>query len=366
MERQKQIVKTSIIGIVTNLFLVGFKLAVGLIAGSIAIVLDAVNNLTDVLSSAVTIAGAKLAGRRPDKEHPYGHGRYEYLSALVVGAIVLVAGVMALIESIPKIFQPELADYSVASVIVIAGAVLTKIILGKYVKHKGEQLDSGSLVASGIDALWDAVLSFSTLVGIFVALWFKVSIDGYLGVLIAIFILRSSLEILGDALEDILGTTVDAGLAQEIKRVICNFPEVKGAYDLRLHNYGPNSLIGSVHIEVADTLTAKELHRLTREIAHCIFTEFGVLLTVGVYADNTTSEKHRQMRARLEEIISKTPEISSTHGFYVDDRDQTIFFDLEVPIEHYHTTGIDEKVVQQLKRVYPEYKYLVTLDIDME
>lgn len=366
MKRERKIIQTSLIGIATNVVLVGFKMAVGLISGSLAIVLDAVNNLTDVLSSVITIVGTKLANRRPDKEHPYGHGRYEYLSALMIGAIILTAGIMALVESVPKIFHPELADYSVASIIVISGAVLAKLILGRYVKRMGQKLDCGSLVASGVDALWDAVLSFSTLIGIFTAMWFQISIDGYLGVLIGIFILRSSIEILSEALGNILGTAVNPELAREIKQVIRDFPEVKGVYDLRLHNYGPNSLIGSVHIEVADSLTAKEIHRLTREIAHRIFTDFEVMLTVAVYAENASTKEHQAIRSELDRVIKEIAAVSNTHGFYVDDESKIIFFDLEVPIRYYHNSEVKEQVISKMQATYPDYQFLVTLDIDME
>ena len=162
-EREKVIVRTSVIGIAANVLLAAFKAAVGLAANSIAVVLDAVNNLTDALSSVITIIGAKLGGKAPDKEHPLGHGRYEYLSALVIAAIVLYAGITALVESVKKIIEPEAADYSVVALVIIAAAVVVKIILGRYVSAKGRQVNSGSLVASGKDALFDAVLSASVL-----------------------------------------------------------------------------------------------------------------------------------------------------------------------------------------------------------
>ena len=147
MNRQSAIVWTSIIGIVTNVILVGFKMGVGVIAGSIAIILDAVNNLTDVMSSVVTILGTKLATRRPDEGHPYGHGRLEYLTTLIVGVIILGTGVMAMLESFPKIFHPELADYSWATIVVVVAAIFVKLVLGIYVKRAGKRLDSSSLKA---------------------------------------------------------------------------------------------------------------------------------------------------------------------------------------------------------------------------
>lgn len=268
MNRQTAIVWTSIIGIITNVVLVGFKMFVGLLAGSIAIILDAVNNLTDVLSSVVTIIGTKLAMRCPDEGHPYGHGRIEYLTTLLVGVIILATGIMAMVESIPKIIHPELADYSWATIVVVVAGIIVKLLLGGYVRRAGKRFASSSLIASGLDALFDAALSFATLVGIIVTLIFQISIDGILGAIISLFIIKTSIEILSDASNEILGRTADRELMRKIKELICTFPEVSGAYDLMLHNYGPTELIGSVQIQVPDQLTAKEIHRLTQEIAH--------------------------------------------------------------------------------------------------
>ena len=161
MDRNKVIIRTSIIGIIANIFLAAFKAAVGLAANSIAVVLDAVNNLSDALSSIVTIIGTRLANKLPDRKHPLGHGRIEYLSAMLVSALVLYAGITALIESVKKIITPEEADYSMVSLIVIASAVIVKILLGRYVKAQGEKVNSGSLIASGSDATFDAILSAS-------------------------------------------------------------------------------------------------------------------------------------------------------------------------------------------------------------
>lgn len=248
MNREKSIVRASIIGIVSNVVLVGLKMLVGIIAGSIAIILYAVNNLTDILSSVVTIVGTKLANRRPDSGHPFGHGRSEYISALVVGIIIFLTGVMSFFESVPKVITPELADYSWATITVVVLAIIVKLALGIYIRRMGRKYDSRSLTASGMDALFDAILSFATLVGIAVTLILHISIDGILGIIISLFIIRTSFEIMLQASDDILGGTIDRELMRKIKQQICTFPEVSGAYDLMLHNYGPTDHIGSVQI----------------------------------------------------------------------------------------------------------------------
>lgn len=366
MNRQTAIVWTSIIGIITNVVLVGFKMFVGLLAGSIAIILDAVNNLTDVLSSVVTIIGTKLAARCPDEGHPYGHGRIEYLTTLLVGVIILTTGIMAMVESIPKIIHPELADYSWATIIVVVAAIVVKILLGSYVHHAGKRFASSSLKASGIDALFDAVLSFATLVGIGVTMIFHVSIDGILGALISLFIIKTSIEILFEASNEILGRTADRELMRKIKDLICAFSEVSGAYDLMLHNYGPTEMIGSVQIQVPDQLTAKDIHRLTQEIAHRVYAKYSVNLTIGIYAENSAEPAHREIREQVLNIVNLYPEIRQMHGLYIDDERKLITFDVVMPVQCARKTEIKNKVARELRKIFPEYRCLITIDIDLE
>ena len=203
--RESIILRTSFIGIGVNILLAGFKAVVGFSTNSIAILMDAVNNLSDVLSSIITVAGAKLADRNPDFEHPFGHGRYEYLSALVISLIIFYAGITALVESVKKILDPEIPEYTTVSLVLLVVAVIAKIILGRYVKARGKEADSGALVGSGSDALFDAVLSFSVLVAALVYLQWGIPLESYVGAFIACFILRSGYGLLRDTLNEILG-----------------------------------------------------------------------------------------------------------------------------------------------------------------
>ena len=193
VSRDQVIIRTSIIGIMTNVFLAAFKAFVGIVSHSIAVTLDAVNNLSDALSSIITIVGTKLAGKRPDKKHPLGHGRVEYLSAMIVSGIVLYAGITSAVESVKKIIHPEKAEYSTVSLIIIAVAIAVKLILGKYVKTQGEKVNSGSLVASGSDATFDAILSASVLASAIIFLATGISLEAWVGVVIAVFIIRSGI-----------------------------------------------------------------------------------------------------------------------------------------------------------------------------
>ena len=218
--RDAVIIRTSVIGIIANVLLAAFKAFIGLASNSIAIVMDAVNNISDAASSVITIVGTKLAGREPDKKHPFGYGRIEYLSAMIISVLVLYAGVTAFTESVKKILHPETPDYSVVSLVIVAVAVVVKILLGRYVKSVGEKVNSDSLVNSGEDATLDSIISAATLIAAVIYLIFHVSLEAWLGAMIAVVIIKSGIEMLRDTLSKILGERADAELAREIKKTL--------------------------------------------------------------------------------------------------------------------------------------------------
>ena len=361
MTRQEKIIKTSIIGIVVNLILVAFKAFVGIVTNSIAIILDAVNNLTDALSSIITIIGAKLANRPPDKNHPYGYGRIEYFSSVIIAVIVLWAGITAFMESWPKIFTPDVTNYSTVSLVIIAVAIVVKLALGRYVKSVGEDINSQALVASGSDALFDSILSLSTLVAALISIFFHISLEGILGVIISIVIIKASIDMIRETLDSMIGARVDSELSKKIKDSICELPEVYGAYDLSLHNYGPEEMQGSVHVEVDDSLTALKIHNLTRQISIKIYNEFSIILTVGIYARNN---KFDDIRNDLYEIASKYEEIIEIHGFIVYETQNLITFDMIVDFDA-DREKVKSRILKEIKQKHPQYTYQVIDDYDV-
>ena len=361
MTRQEKIIKTSIIGIVVNLILVAFKAFVGIVTNSIAITLDAVNNLTDALSSIITIIGAKLAHRPPDKNHPYGYGRIEYFSSVIIAVIVLWAGITAFMESWPKIFTPDVTNYSTVSLVIIAVAIVVKLALGRYVKSVGEYINSQALVASGSDALFDSILSLSTLVAALISIFFHISLEGILGVIISIVIIKASIDMIRETLDSMIGARVDSELSRKIKDSICELPEVYGAYDLSLHNYGPEEMQGSVHVEVDDSLTALEIHNLTRQISIKIYNEFSIILTVGIYARNN---KFDDIRNDLYEIASKYEEIIEIHGFIVYETQKLVTFDMIVDFDA-DREKVKSRILKEIEQKHPQYTYQVIDDYDV-
>ena len=363
--RDRAIVRTSVVGILANVFLATFKAAVGLTANSVAIVMDAVNNLSDAASSVITIVGTKLAGREPDQKHPFGYGRVEYLSAMVISLLVLYAGVTALAESVKRILVPEEPDYGAASLAIIAVAVVVKIVLGRYVKGVGERVGSGSLVNSGEDAMLDSAISASTLVAASVFLFFHVSLEPWLGAIIALVIIKSGLEMLQETLSSILGQRADAGLAREIKATVTSYPAVTGAYDLVLHDYGPNAHNGSVHIEVPDTLSADELDKLIRTITVDVAQRHNVILTaIGVYSVNTKDPEAVVARKKVAEIVRDHPDVIQMHGFYLDKDEKTLRFDIVVGFAAEDRNQVYRDIHEKAQREFPGYSLQITLDTD--
>ena len=364
-DREKTIVRTSIIGIIANVFLAGFKAVIGVISNSIAVTLDAVNNLSDALSSVITIIGAKLANKKPDKKHPLGYGRIEYLSALIVAAIVLYAGITALVESVKKIIHPEAADYSVVSLVIIAVAVIVKILLGRYVKAQGEKVSSHALIDSGADATFDAILSFSVLVSAIIFLITGLSLEAYVGVAISLFIIKSGVEMIVETLNEILGQRADAETTRRIKSILTEEPEVRGAYDLVLTNYGPDKNLGSVHLELPDTMTIEQFDTLTRKVQHRVYCETGVILTgIGAYSYNTSNEEVAAIRNTVQETVMAHDWALQLHGFYLDMAAKEMRFDVVTSFD----VDPDESIrtlTEEIQELYPDYKLHILHDVDV-
>lgn len=363
--REKTIVRTSLVGIGANVLLAGFKAGVGIVSHSIAVTMDAVNNLSDALSSVITIVGTKLAARKPDRKHPLGYGRVEYLSALIVSAIIMYAGITAAVESIKKIIHPEAADYSLTSLIIIAVAVVVKVLLGRYVKRQGRRCDSAALEASGADALFDAILSTSVLVTAIIFVTTGVSLEAYVGVIIAAFIIKSGIEMIRETLNDILGKRIDTALSKSIKKMLAEEPEVLGAYDLFLYNYGPGKDYASVHLELPDTMTVDEIDKLTRHCERKVYERTGIVLTaIGVYSNNCHDAEALAMRQAVDRMLKPYDWAIQMHAFYVDTERKEMRFDVVMKFN----TDVKQALAtvrEETLKLFPGYTLTVVPDIDI-
>ena len=363
-QREGLIVRTSVIGIITNILLAAFKAAVGLISHSIAVVLDAVNNLSDALSSLITIIGTKLSAKLPDKKHPLGYGRIEYLTALVVAALVLYAGVTSLVESVKKIIHPETADYSIVSLVIIAVAVVVKLLLGRYVKAQGRKANSAALEASGADASFDAILSASVLLSAIVFLLWGLSLEAWVGVVIAGFIIKSGLEMITDTLDDILGKRAEAELTGKIRRAVLEEEAIRGVYDIIVNDYGPNKNTCSLHIELPDFITVDQVDVITRHLQNRVLDAAGVIVTgVSVYSYNTKDDEAAAIRGRVTGIVLSHDWALQLHGFYADTVNKTLRFDVVMSFDVTVSEALST-LYSELSSALPEYTVHITPDVD--
>jgi len=366
INREKTIVTTGIIGIVANVFLASFKALIGVAAHSTAMVLDAVNNFSDVLSSLVAIIGTKIASKKPDKKHPLGHGRVEYLAQMIIAALIIYAGLTAMIESVKKMITPVEPEHSALSLAIISVAIVVKIVLGLFVRKQGKKVKSDLLMSSGTDALFDAILSTAVLVSAVILLVFKFNIEAYVSVAISLFILKAGFEIIFEAVDDMLGHRVEAEYTRKVKESVNSFDEVHGAYDIVLHNYGPERYLGSVHIEVDDTMTAHQIDALTRSITEKVYLDTGIILTaVGIYSNNSSDEHLMKMRNEIAGLVVDHKHILQIHGFYVDEERKKIVFDVVVDFEEQDREGLIAHIVGDVKEALPGYDVQVTIDNDI-
>ena len=362
MNRSQKIIRTSIIGIAANVLLAAFKAVVGILASSVAIVMDAVNNLSDALSSVITIIGTKLSERPADRKHPFGFGRVEYFSAIIIAVIVLSAGITSLIESVKKIFEPTEPEYTTVTLIVIVVAIVVKLVLGQYVKKQGEQLKSDALIASGSDALFDAVITLATLVSAGVMLLWHVSLDGILGALISIVIIKAGIEMLASPVNELLGARISQDLLRDIKQEVLSFEGVHGVFDIILHNYGPNVLIGSLHVNVYDTMDAHEIHGLTRRISEQMFERHGIIMTVGVYSIATGENKRAELQNAVMQTLARHKEILQVHGFYYFEKEHRISVDVVPDISVHDEAALNSQLTDEIKALVPGEEVTIVID----
>ncbi len=366
--REKEIIKTSFVGIIGNFFLVLFKAFVGVLAGSVSIILDAINNFTDALSSIITIIGTKLAAKKPNKKHPYGYGRIEYITSTMIAMLILFAGAMAIYESIKSIIDyfkfGTMPTFEIYSIVIIAAAVVGKVLIGLFFKKRGAKLDSDALKASGMDALFDSILSTSTLIGILLAKFANFYVEGYLGIIIGLFIIKTGFEVLKDSLSSMIGDRFDREYITEIKKEICAIDGVHGCYDLILNSYGHNTNIGSVHVGVKDDVTAAEIQTIEREISLLMYTKYNTLMTVGVYAENLEDPLTKEIYSKVVDILPKYPHALQIHGFYVYKEQKIIIFDLVISFDDSDPHETIAQIKDEVKNNNPGYDVIINYDQD--
>ena len=363
MDRTKKIVKVSITGIAANALLAAVKVAIGTISGSIAIRADGINNLGDALSSVITLVGARLSVKEPDRKHPFGYGRIENISSLLIGLIIIYAGIGAFKEAAVRIIHPVECDYSTPAIAAICVALVIKVALGLYTKRRGKTLDSEALTASGKDALNDSLMSAATIVSALLFVTKGINIEEYVGLLIALLVIKTGIETVRDTVSSILGERVSTELIEEVKNSIMSFPEVQGVYDIALHSYGRERMIGSAHIEIPEELKAAWIDNLQRGITRKVYEDTGVeMMGVSVYAVNNKNTNTEEIKENVERIVSEFSEVISMHGFYFDHTDGAIRFDVVTDFDVRDRADLSRRVSERVAKDYPEHAIEVNVD----
>jgi cation diffusion facilitator family transporter len=361
--REKKIMRTSATGIITNILLAVTKIILGFISGSVAIMSDAVNNLTDSSSSLITIIGTHLAGKQPTRNHPFGYGRIEYLTSMLISVIVLVTGIEMTITSVKSIFKPEPVDFSIITLVIITITIVVKIWLGLYTKRTGKSVDSGALAASGADAVNDAVVSAVTLASAVFYLITHISIDSYTSTIISLFVIKTGIDVLHETLGKILGERGNSNLAQNIKQEIAVESEIISAHDLILHNYGPDTNTGSINLEIDHTITIGEIYPVLHRLQTMIYQKYHAYIVFGLYAVDNDSPLSKEIRTLLSCFAAEEHHCIGFHGIDIDTVNKQIFCDIILDFNCNHAE-ICSTVMQLLKKKYGQYQVIVTVDTE--
>lgn len=355
------------VGIVLNIVLCIGKFIVGALSNSIAITADAFNNLSDAGSSVVTLFGFKLSSKKPDKDHPFGHGRYEYISALIVSFIVLIMGFELITSSVDKIRNPEDVTFSIPTLTVLLLSIGGKIWLALFNRKLGKKIDSPALSAVVTDSIGDTVATTASLLSIVITHFTKINIDGYIGIIVACFVLYAGYGILKDTISPLLGEPPDKEIVKQLVEYITSYNDVMGIHDLVLHNYGANSIFGTVHVEVSVDSDIVQIHDTIDCIEQEVFERLGIHLVIHLDPLVFNDEKVNRLRSMVVGIVTDIDERLKIHDFRVVDgpTHTNMIFDLVVPYDFRYTNSeITEIVKSRVSEIDSSYYVVMLVETD--
>ncbi len=351
--RAGTIAVVSAVGIAVNLGIALIKIIIGMAVSSMAIISEGVNNAADAASSFLALVGAKLAGKKPTQEYPFGFGRVEYLTDLVIGGLIFFGGFELFKESVALIFNPEVLDISYVTMGIIIGSAALKMLLSWYQIKEGERVCSSNLIAIGKEGQQDFVGSLITLASGFAYLLFNLNIDAYASLITSCLVLKLAYEILGETVGKLLGRTGDAELAEKIYHIIRQEPLIVNAADMMLHNYGPDAYSGSVNIEIDHKENLGEIykviHRLQLEIMH----EYNITMVFGMYAIDNDNPETQKMRQQIARFVSGYEHVPAYHALYIDPQSNTIYVDLVVDYKLEDWDKLREEFTAFMQELYP-------------
>lgn len=358
------IATTSCLGIVANLFIALTKIIIGLLASSIAIISEGANNAADVLSSVMTLLGARLAKKHPDERHPFGYGRIEYISGLVIAVVILVTGIEMLINSVKLVFNPEEINVSYLALATVFFSAVIKFFLGNYTIKMGKKADSGALEAVGVDCRTDSFASIITIISALVFILFRWNIDAYAGVITSLLIIKAGYDALVGTLGDIIGRPGDEELAAKLYKEIRGTDGILAAVDMMLHNYGPDAWSGSVNVELDHKKTVGEIYQFLHELQLKIMYEYNVVMVFGVYAVDLDGDYIKELRKNISAFTQSRENVKSFHAVYIDQKTNDIYCDFIVDYKLRDWDELRTEFIDYMAKLYPDKNVILTIETE--
>ena len=359
-------VLASMVGIFCNVFLFVVKFVIGLLVHSVSVTADAFNNLSDAGSSIISFAGVKIASKPADAEHPFGHGRMEYIAALIVSFLVMEVGFTFLKDSFGKIKSPEILNFQLMSVVILVLSIGVKLWLGLFNRKLGEKIDSKVMMAAFTDSMGDVLTTTVTIVSLIVFKVTGVNIDGFVGIGVALVVMWAGFGIAKDTLEPLLGEAVDLEEYQKIKRFVESYDGVVGSHDLIVHNYGPNRSMASIHAEVPNNVSIEASHEVIDRIERDAIENLGIFLVVHMDPIEIEDEHVLMIRNRTNQAIAEIDDSCTIHDFRVVDGQKQInlIFDLVVPREYdkEKQSEVERSLCEKMKEQDERYEFVITVE----
>ena len=361
-----------IIGILTNTLLFVIKLSVGLLSGSVAIMADAFNNLSDAASSIITIVGFKMANKPADAEHPFSHGRIEYITAMIVSFMVMLVGLQFVKTSFERIINPSPVAFEIIPFILLLVSIFFKVWLSKFNKTIGFKINSSALKATATDAMGDVFTSTTVVISFLLSKFTSLPLDGYIGIIVALAIVYSGYSLIKETLSPLLGEPPDPALVNSITEMVMSYDNITGFHDLIIHNYGPGRIMASIHAEIPSNIDIMEIHHIIDTAEREISKQLNIYLVIHMDPICVDTPEIIEARKLLESVIKKYPEIKSFHDFRVvgNDDNKNLIFDLVVDPESLKDTSYSEiisnNIEKDIKSKLPNCNCVITLDLALD
>ena len=359
-------VLTSVVGILCNVLLFAGKLAVGMVMRSVSVMADAFNNLSDAASSVIGFVGVKMAGKPADREHPFGHGRIEYIAALVVAFLVIQVGLTFFKSSLDKIRHPEDLSFDLVSMLILTASVAVKLWLGRFNKALGKRINSSVMQAAAADALGDVVTTLATMGSILFFHFTQINIDGFVGLLVSLVVMWAGIGIARDTLEPLIGQPVDPKLYREISEFVESYDGILGSHDLIVHNYGPTRSLASIHAEVPNDVDIETSHEIIDRIERDAARKLGIFLVIHMDPVAVRDERVTELKEQVTAELNKIDERLSLHDFRIVDGEQQINLIFDVVVPHSYSdkdmTQLHLDIVEKVSGLDPRYQCVVTLE----